>query len=92
MASKKEYESTINKLLGTQIEWSNLSKEDLVQFSTVLAHPELIISKLKGKEVEIEKEFSLIGIVKDLVSGEFKLGDGTLIKRFMSTNSDKSHT
>ena len=52
-ASKKEFEETFNRLLGTNIKWSLLRYEDLVELATLFNHPEILLKRLG---VEVEKE------------------------------------
>ena len=52
-ASKKEFEETFNKLLGTNIKWSLLRYEDLVELAVLFNHPEILLKRLG---VEVEKE------------------------------------
>jgi len=52
-ASKKEFEETFNKLLGTNIKWSLLRYQDLVELAVLFEHPEVFLKRLG---VEVEKE------------------------------------
>jgi len=52
-ATKKEFEETFNKLLGTNIKWSLLRYEDLVELAVLFNHPEILLKRLG---VEVEKE------------------------------------
>lgn len=54
MPTKEEYEEIFNKLLGTDIRWSKLSKHELVQLAILFNNPELLLKKLG---VKIEKTF-----------------------------------
>jgi len=44
--SKLDYERLFNKIFGTHIKWSKLSRDELVELATVLSHPEIILSNL----------------------------------------------
>lgn len=46
MPTKKQYEKVFNKVLGTDIEWSKMKKEDMVQFAVLLNNPEIIMKKI----------------------------------------------
>ena len=52
-ASKKEFEETFNKLLGTNIKWSLLRYEDLIELAVLFNHPEILLKRLG---VDVEKE------------------------------------
>jgi len=52
-ATKKEFEETFNKLLGTHVEWSRLRYEDLVELAVLFNHPEILLKRLG---VNIEEE------------------------------------
>ena len=52
-ATKKEFEETFNKLLGTNIKWSLLRYEDLVELAVLFNHPEILLKRLG---VNIEEE------------------------------------
>jgi len=43
---KKHFEEVFNKLLGMDIRWSKLPKEDLIVLATFFSNPELLVSKL----------------------------------------------
>jgi len=51
--SKKEFEETFNKLLGTNIKWSRLRFQDLVELAVLFEHPEVLLKRLG---VVVEKE------------------------------------
>ena len=46
MPSKSEYKLTFNELLGTDIDWEKLTKEELAQLMVIFAHPEILAEKL----------------------------------------------
>ena len=52
-ATKKEFEETFNRLLGTDIKWSLLRYEDLVELAVLFNHPEILLKRLG---VNIEEE------------------------------------
>jgi len=54
MPSKKEYETVFNQILGTEMEWSRMTKEDLAVLAHILNHPKELCFKLgviKGRPV-----------------------------------------
>ena len=55
MASKKDYEKIFNELLGVNVKWSLLPKEDLAQLAVVFSNPEVLLKKL-GYNEEIKNE------------------------------------
>lgn len=52
-AKKEDYEKIFNKLLDTDIRWSKLSLEELVQLATLFNHPEIFLEKL-GVKTKVE--------------------------------------
>jgi len=65
---KDEYEKVFNKLLDTNIKWSRLRLEDLIQLATLFNNPEIFVKKL-GVTEEVHKAESkkrLGDIVLDL--------------------------
>jgi len=56
-SKKSEYELVFNELFDTNIKWSNLRLEDLIQLAVLFDNPELFIKKL-GISGEIHKEES----------------------------------
>jgi len=52
-ASKKEFEETFNKLLGTNIKWSLLRYEDLVELAVLFNNPDVLLKRLG---VNVQKE------------------------------------
>ena len=44
--TKEDYERVFNDLLGIEIKWSKLSKEELVQLGVFFDNPEILIKKL----------------------------------------------
>ena len=53
MPTKEEYSEIFNKLLGTHINWTKLSKEELMELAVLLDNPEILLKRLG---VNIEKE------------------------------------
>jgi len=47
MPTKQEYEELFNKIFGTDIRWSKLSKDELAQLAAVLANPDSLIKRLE---------------------------------------------
>ena len=60
-ASKKEFEETFNRLLGTSIKWSLLRYEDLMELAVLFNHPEILLKRLG---VEVEKEAMRRGLIE----------------------------
>ncbi|MFB0543215.1 MAG: hypothetical protein ACETVR_00390 [Candidatus Bathyarchaeia archaeon] len=56
-AKKGDYEKIFNELLDTNIRWSNLRLEDLVQLAVIFDNPEILVKKL-GISAEMHKEES----------------------------------
>ena len=54
-AKKDEYEVVFNKLLGTNIKWSKLNLEDLIQLAVLFDNPILFLKKL-GVTEELQKD------------------------------------
>jgi len=54
-AKKVEYERIFNELLGTDIKWSRLRLEDLIQLAVLFNNPEILLKKL-GVTDEVRKE------------------------------------
>ena len=52
-ATKKEFEETFNQLLGTNIKWSLLRYEDLVELAVLFNNPDILLKRL-GVEAEAE--------------------------------------
>jgi len=46
MPSKEEYKKVLNKLLGTDVDWTKLSKEELASLATLFSEPEMLARKL----------------------------------------------
>ena len=46
MPSKEQYEKVFNQLLGTDIKWSKLSKDELAQLAILFNNPEVLLKKL----------------------------------------------
>lgn len=78
MASKKEYEKIFNELLGVNVKWSLLPKEDLAQLAVVFSNPEVLLKKL-GYDDEIKNEAvkqKLMDAMKNFVRNY----DGPIVK------------
>lgn len=73
MTAKKEYSEGLNKVLGTSIDWTKLTVEDLVQLCT-LVEEEIIVRSKK------EKEDSLKSLVKDSLGDWLDHSDGPIAK------------
>lgn len=54
--TKEDYEKVFNDLLGMEIKWSKLSKEELVQIAMLFENPELLMKKLVPEPVVDEKK------------------------------------
>lgn len=57
MVSKTDYEAAFNEVLGLDIKWSKLSKEELAQLAVIFNYPEILAEKL-GFEVTVSKTSS----------------------------------
>jgi len=44
--SKEEYSEVFNTVFGTHIDWTKLSKEELIELAVVLNHPETFMKNL----------------------------------------------
>ncbi len=84
MAKKLDYERALNQIFGTNIKWSKLSTEELVELATILNHPEVLLEKL-----EITNEYKrkllidrFIEATTDLLK-EWEGPVATLLKKFM---------
>lgn len=53
MTAKKDYGDFFNKLLGVEVDWSKLNKEELASLATVFGNPEIILHKL-GLDAELK--------------------------------------
>jgi len=56
VATKKRYEEVFNKLLGTNIRWSRLTKEELAELATIFSHPELLLDRLGVVKPEVRQK------------------------------------
>lgn len=45
-AKKADYEKIFNKLLGTDIKWSRLNLEELVELAVLFNHPETFLDRI----------------------------------------------
>jgi len=82
MTSKKEYSDALNKVLGTAIDWTKLTVEDLVQLCTLVEEEILVRSK---KE---EEEMNLKSLVKRSFEGWLEHSDGP-VARFLRGEKNK---
>lgn len=91
--TKEEYEEVINKLLGTNIKWSKLSLEELIEFAVLLDHPELFMEKLgvSTTEKEIAKEVAapIIGEVTEIIGLWKEHGQGPFAKLYRKIKEQK---
>ena len=78
MSRKKEYEEVLNKVFGTNVRWSKLSLEELIQISTVLTTPEVICRRICGEDEISKTTTMLIKSLKNILK-EVKY-EGPLIK------------
>lgn len=70
MTTKQEYEEVFNKLFGTNIKWSKLSKEELAQLAAVLSDYDKMYEKfgqLANKNVKSGGKAEEIDIVREKV-------------------------
>ena len=49
LTSKTEFEMVFNGLLGTDISWSKLSKENLIELAVLFKNPDILMQKLSKK-------------------------------------------
>lgn len=49
MTTKKEYGDALRDALDTDINFENLTKEDLIKLTEMLAHPENLLEGLSGQ-------------------------------------------
>lgn len=86
--TKEELALVLNEFLGTDIQFTKLSKEELVELASVINNPDIICRDyLKGiKENEDPKEKVITGLV-DMV----KNFDGPIIRKLkqIATDPDK---
>ena len=83
LPSKKDYSDTFNKLFGTNIDWTKLSKEELAQLATALSNPELILKKLgyldnsknSNSDDLVEKAKELIDVAIDKIKSVVNMDD-----------------
>jgi len=54
ITSKREFEKVFNELLKTNIKWSLLRYQDLVELAVLFEHPEVLLKRL-GVEKEMGK-------------------------------------
>jgi hypothetical protein len=54
MVTKQDYEKIFNELLETNIKWSNLRLEDLMQLAVLFDNPEIFVKKL-GISAEVHE-------------------------------------
>ncbi len=52
--SKTDFEKIFNELFGTNIQWSKLSRDELVELATVLNHPAIFLAKLGVEQDEVK--------------------------------------
>lgn len=55
MATKEEISSEVNQILGTEIDWSELRKEDLEEFRVMMDDPELLEVLFKHHAKDMSK-------------------------------------
>lgn len=69
-STKEDYEKVFNELLETDIKWSRLSKEELVQLAVFFDNPEILIKKLMPITATGEKKprFPLLRKLKEKVA------------------------
>jgi len=53
-ASKDDFEKIFNKLFGTNIKWTKLSRDELIELATVLNHPEIFLARLGVEKEELQ--------------------------------------
>jgi len=60
MPTKREYEEWLNSVLGLEIKWSKLSKEELAAIATLFQNPMVLIKRLKNFGLIEDTEETLI--------------------------------
>lgn len=65
VAKKADYEKIFNELLETNIKWSKLRLEDLIQLAVLFNNPEILVKKL--------------GISGDIHHAEFRKSLGDIV-------------
>lgn len=68
--NKEEYEKVFNSLLGTDIKWRKLSKEELAQLAVLFDNPEILIKKLIPPSSKDDKKprFPILQKVREKVA------------------------
>jgi len=75
--SKDDYEKLFNELLGLDVSWSKLPKEDLTQLAVFFSNPEIAIKKLSSGKID-NKLSSVIG---EVVMGVIDRYDGPIVNK-----------
>lgn len=89
MPKKEEYEDVFNKLLGTDIKWSKLSIEELIEIAVLFKNPEILVSKLGLKE-ETEDDPLLAGFIQTWRRGKGPIA--TLLRTIETLAEKKKET
>jgi hypothetical protein len=55
MPSKEEYKRIFNELLGVNVGWEKLNKEELASLAAIFSNPEVLLEKLGVKRDPKEK-------------------------------------
>jgi len=85
---KEMYEKLFNEIFGTDIRWSKLSHEELVQLATVLANPEPLIKRLGGVPASEVGHATLVEVVKKIVSS-YEGPLISLLKKYLTKEGEK---
>ncbi|MDD5510763.1 MAG: hypothetical protein PHI12_08135 [Dehalococcoidales bacterium] len=77
--TKEEISSMLNKFFKTSIDWTKLTRDEMVELATVLAHPEILYESfgITKKDLERGKLIGQVGgAVKDTISDGIAHWDG----------------
>lgn len=81
-AKKEDYEKIFNKIFGTNIKWSKLSLEELMELAVLFNHPEVLYEKLgvEAKQEMGRKRLVEVGVDVLTEAVEKSKWDGPLIQ------------
>lgn len=80
--TKEEISTMLNKFFKTSIDWTKLTRDELVEFATVLSHPELLYESfgITKKDLERGKLIGQVGgAVKDTIADGIAHWDGPFV-------------
>ena len=85
MTSKKEFEQVFNSLLGTDIPWSKLPKESLVELAVLFKNPDILLKRIKGGG-----SAALGGVGREIALGILETWEGPIAKGLKKVMAEKS--